>query len=107
MAGQDVEVTRQFVERFLGGDLAGTLALLHPEMVLNEGAGLAGAVTTSARRGSRRWWRPCSAPSNRRSGPTISSTPGTWWSSRIFYKPSLCPGRWVGGHVIVCAAGRG
>ena len=40
MSREDLEVMREFVERFLGGDLAGTLALIHPEAVVNEGAGL-------------------------------------------------------------------
>ena len=40
MSQQNVEILSQFVERFLAGDLAGTLELIHPEMVLNEGDSL-------------------------------------------------------------------
>lgn len=40
MSQADVDVMRSFVERFLAGDLPGVLDLIHPDMVLNEGASL-------------------------------------------------------------------
>ena len=40
MSQQHVDIVSQFIDRVLAGDLVGTLELLHPEMVLNEGSSL-------------------------------------------------------------------
>jgi uncharacterized protein len=40
MSQADVDVTEQFLKAFAGGDIEGVFALLHPEVVIHEGAGL-------------------------------------------------------------------
>jgi ketosteroid isomerase-like protein len=36
----DVDITQQFLKAFSSGDIEGVFALVHPEMVVDEGAGL-------------------------------------------------------------------
>jgi uncharacterized protein len=40
MSQADVDVTEQFLKAFAAGDIEGVFALLHPEVVIHEGAGL-------------------------------------------------------------------
>lgn len=40
MSQADVDVTEQFLKAFAGGDIETVFALLHPEVVIHEGAGL-------------------------------------------------------------------
>jgi len=40
MSQADVDVAEQFLKAFAGGDIEGVFALLHPEVVIDEGAGL-------------------------------------------------------------------
>jgi ketosteroid isomerase-like protein len=40
MSQADVDIVEQFLKAFAGGDIETVFALLHPECVVNEGAGL-------------------------------------------------------------------
>lgn len=40
MSQADVDVTEQFLKAFAAGDIEGVFALIHPEVVIHEGAGL-------------------------------------------------------------------